>query len=154
MFSLNQYIFRAGHSTIDMIFTLRQVQERSREQCRSLFTVFVDLAMAFDTVSRPILFKHQNILIVHRGFSNFFFPPPWRYESHGIAVCGLMILCPILMSSRVELNEVVLGHTFFGIVFGVLFSYGFRSSLGDIYVRSHKIRWLSLQSVCPKPRQN
>ena len=44
--------FRAGRSTIDMIFSLRQLQEKCREQNVPLFLAFVDLTKAFDTVSR------------------------------------------------------------------------------------------------------
>ena len=48
--------FRVQRSTIDMIFTLRQLQEKCREQKQSLFIVFVYLAKAFDLVSRKGLF--------------------------------------------------------------------------------------------------
>lgn len=48
--------FRAQRSTIDMIFTLRQLQEKCREQRRPLLIAFIDLAKAFDTVCRPALF--------------------------------------------------------------------------------------------------
>ncbi|KAL8575140.1 hypothetical protein ACOMHN_055133 [Nucella lapillus] len=48
--------FRAERSTIDMIFSLRQLQEKCREQRRPLFIAFVDLTKAFDLVSRAGLF--------------------------------------------------------------------------------------------------
>ena len=35
--------FREGHSTIDMIFSLRQLQEKYREQQMTLFVAFIDL---------------------------------------------------------------------------------------------------------------
>lgn len=37
---------------MDMIFAVRQLQEKCKEQNRELYTIFVDLAKAFDTVSR------------------------------------------------------------------------------------------------------
>lgn len=49
--------FRAGRSTADMIFTLRQLQEKAAEQHQSLYMVFVDFTKAFDTVDRPTLWK-------------------------------------------------------------------------------------------------
>ena len=49
--------FRANRSTIDMIFTLRQLQEKSKEQHRPLYIVFVDFSKAFDTVDRETLWK-------------------------------------------------------------------------------------------------
>ena len=48
--------FRGGRSTADMIFTVRQVQEKCREQNRPLHIAFVDLTKAFDLVSREGLF--------------------------------------------------------------------------------------------------
>ena len=44
--------FRAGRSTIDMIFLLRQLQEKCIEQHKDLFLIFIDPTKAFDTVSR------------------------------------------------------------------------------------------------------
>ena len=56
VFPESQCGFRAQRSTVDMIFTLRQLQEKCREQRRPLFMAFVDLAKAFDTVCRPALY--------------------------------------------------------------------------------------------------
>jgi hypothetical protein len=47
--------FRSERSTIDMIFTLKQVQEKCAEQNKPLYIVFVDFAKAFDTVHRDAL---------------------------------------------------------------------------------------------------
>ena len=49
--------FRAGRSTADMIFTLRQLREKSREQGKPLYLAFVDLTKAFDLVIREGLFQ-------------------------------------------------------------------------------------------------
>ena len=53
--------FRPNRSTVDMIFSLRQLQEKCREQQRLLFIAFIDLTKAFDMVSREGLFDilHQ-----------------------------------------------------------------------------------------------
>ena len=48
--------FRAGRSTVDMIFSLRQLQEMCRDQQQPLFIAFIDLTKAFDLVSRSGLF--------------------------------------------------------------------------------------------------
>ena len=48
--------FRAGRSTIDTVFSLRQHQEKSREQQMPLYIAFIDLTKAFDLVSRDDLF--------------------------------------------------------------------------------------------------
>ena len=60
--------FRANRSTIDAIFTLRQLQEKSIEQQRPLFMVFIDFTKAFDTVNRELLWK----LLDHFGCPNTF----------------------------------------------------------------------------------
>ena len=46
----SQCSFRA--STADMVFALRQLQEKCREQNKGLYITFVDLTKVFDTVSR------------------------------------------------------------------------------------------------------
>ncbi|XP_053863859.1 LOW QUALITY PROTEIN: uncharacterized protein LOC128825397 [Malaclemys terrapin pileata] len=43
--------FYKGRGTIDMIFAVRQLQEKCQEQNRELYTTFVDLTKAFDSVS-------------------------------------------------------------------------------------------------------
>ena len=40
-----------------MIFAARQLQEKCQEQHRDLYTTFIDLTKAFDTVSRAGLWK-------------------------------------------------------------------------------------------------
>ena len=47
--------FRPGRSTIDMIFAMRQLQEKCIEQNMPLYSVFIDLTKAFDTVNREAL---------------------------------------------------------------------------------------------------
>jgi hypothetical protein len=49
--------FRSKRSTIDMIFSLRQLQEKCREQHQPLYIAFIDLTKAFDLVSQDGLFK-------------------------------------------------------------------------------------------------
>ena len=47
--------FRPGRSTVDMIFTVRQVQDKCLEQNLDLYSVFIDLTKAFGTVNREVL---------------------------------------------------------------------------------------------------
>lgn len=49
--------FRPGRGTTDMIFLVRQAQEKSREQQRPLYMTFFDLEKAFDSVPRDTLWK-------------------------------------------------------------------------------------------------
>ena len=49
--------FRAKRSTIGMISSQRQLQEKCREQRLPLYITFINLTKAFDLVSRSSLFK-------------------------------------------------------------------------------------------------
>jgi hypothetical protein len=49
--------FRAQRSTVDMMFSARQLQEKCREQRRPLYWCFVDLTKAYDTVHRGALWR-------------------------------------------------------------------------------------------------
>ena len=57
IYTKSQCGFRAERSTIDMIFSLRQLQEKCREHHMPLYIAFIDLTKAFDLVSRDCLFK-------------------------------------------------------------------------------------------------
>ncbi len=47
-----QYGFRRGRSTIDLIFALRQIMERRWEEGKALYMVFLDLEKAYDHLPR------------------------------------------------------------------------------------------------------
>ena len=47
--------FHPGRSTVDMIFTVRHVQEKCLEQNLDFYSVFIDLTKAFDTINREAL---------------------------------------------------------------------------------------------------
>ena len=47
--------FRLGHSTVDMIFSLRQVWEKCIKQQLDIYAILIDLNKAFDTVNRGAL---------------------------------------------------------------------------------------------------
>ena len=53
----SSYGFRAGRSTTDVIFTVRQLQEKSREHGKPLYLVFIDETKAFDLVIRKGQFQ-------------------------------------------------------------------------------------------------
>lgn len=44
---------------MDMIFSLRQLQEKSRKQGQPLYMMFIDLTKAFDLVSRKGVLSSQ-----------------------------------------------------------------------------------------------
>jgi hypothetical protein len=59
----NQFSFMPGRSTMEMIFLIRQLMERCREQKKDLHMVFIDLEKAYDKVTRNIMWwslqKHK-----------------------------------------------------------------------------------------------
>ncbi|KAL1447281.1 hypothetical protein WDU94_008893 [Cyamophila willieti] len=54
--------FRGQKSTIDMVFTARQMVEKSLEQNTPLCIAFIDISKAFDSVNRDMLFKILEIV--------------------------------------------------------------------------------------------
>ena len=64
--------YRSNRGTVDMIFVLRQIQEKCREQTIDLYAAFVDLTRAFDTVSLDGLWKSWRALAVLQNFSPSF----------------------------------------------------------------------------------
>ena len=65
--------FRSNRGTVDMIFVLRQIQEKCGEENMGLYAAVVDLTKAFDTVSRDGLWK----ILARLGCPpNFFHHPP------------------------------------------------------------------------------
>lgn len=57
--------YREGRSTVDLIFVSRQLVEKAREQRRPIYSVFIDLVKAFDTVPRQLLWELLTRLGVH-----------------------------------------------------------------------------------------
>lgn len=67
--SLGEYQcgFRRGRSTVDQIFTLREVQAESYEYEKPTLALFIDFKQAFDKVKRKALFKVlQELGISHK----------------------------------------------------------------------------------------
>ena len=62
--------FRGNRSTVDMIFCLRQLQEKCTELDRPLYMVFVDFSKALDTVGRTGLWLYTEEVWVPREVHN------------------------------------------------------------------------------------
>lgn len=62
--------FRPGRSIINMVFSVRQAQEKCTEQHMDLYAVFMDLTKAFNTVNREALWVILAKLGCPRKFTN------------------------------------------------------------------------------------
>lgn len=125
--------FRAERSTVDMIFSLRQLQEKCREQQKPLYIAFIDLTKAFDLVSRSGLFSllqkigcPPRLLQMVKSF----------HVDMNSTVCfngGTSDAFPV--SSGVK-QGCVLAPTLFGIFFSMLLQYAFDDCTEGIYIRT------------------
>ena len=125
--------FRAERSTIDMVFSLRQLQEKCREQQMPLYIAFIDLTKAFDLVGREGLFK---IL------SKIGCPPKllsliesFHTNMQGIVQFNGSTSEPFNISSGVK-QGCVLAPTLFGIFFALLLKHAFGTSEKGIYLHT------------------
>ena len=125
--------FRTGRSTIDMIFSVQQMQEKCREQRRPLFIAFIDFAKVFDLVSRRGIFNllekigcppkllrvissfHSNM----KGTVNYDRATSEPFEIH----IGVKQGC-------------VLAPTLFSIFFSMMLSYAFKTSTEGVFLHT------------------
>ena len=123
--------FRSGRSTMDMIFSLRQLQEKCREQNKPLHIAFVDLTKAFDTVSRSGLFMvlekigcPPTLLQLIRSFHE---DMEATVQFDGSTSNSFDIKSGVKQGC-------VLAPTLFGIFFAVLLKVAFKDSPGDVFL--------------------
>ena len=130
VYSESQCGFRAERSTVDMIFSLRQLQEKCREQHKPLYIAFIDLTKAFDLVSREGLFDilpkigcppklHSLIRSFHDDMKATI-----QYEGSTSA--------PFDIKSGVK-QGCVLAPTLLGIFFALLLKHAFGASTEGVY---------------------
>ena len=125
--------FRARRSTVDMIFSLRQLQQKCREQQQPLYLAFVDLTKAFDLVSRDGLF----MLLQRIGC-----PPKllhiitsFHQDMQGTVQYDGSCSEPFPIRSGVK-QGCVLAPTLFGIFFSLVLHSAFETSTDGIYLHT------------------
>ena len=125
--------FRAGRSTIGMNFSIRQLQEKCREQGMSLYVAFIDLTKAFDHVSRKGLFRLNEKIGCPHKLRNMVVP--FHENMEGTVVYDGSISEPFPFCSGVR-QGCVLPPTLFRIFFSLFLSYAFDSSSDGIYLHT------------------
>jgi len=125
--------FRSKRSTIDMIFSVRQLQEKCREQNQPLYLAFIDLTKAFDLVSRDGLFRMlpligcpPKLLSIIRSFHDGMMSTV-QFDGDISDEFGV--------KSGVK-QGCVLAPTLFGIFFSLLLRHAFWSSTDGVYLHS------------------
>ena len=125
--------FRASRSTVDMIFSLRQLQEKCHEQQQPLFLTFVDLTKAFDLVSCGGLFQilqkigcPPKLLTLITAF----------HKDMQSTVCFDGATSDAFPVSSGVKQGCVLAPTLFGIFFSMLLHYAFADCSEGVYIRT------------------
>ena len=110
--------FRSNRGMTDMIFMLRQIQKKCREQNMGLYAAFVDLTKAFDTVSSEGLWK----ILACLGWPPQFLTILRQLHDgqQGQAKHNGSLSGSFLISSGVK-QECVLAPTLFSIFFSIMF---------------------------------
>ena len=125
--------FRARRSTVDMIFSLLQLQEKCREQQQPLFLAFVDLTKAFDLVSRSGLFQilqkigcPPKLIALITAF----------HKDMQSTVCFDGATSDAFPVSSGVKQGCDLAPTLFGIFFSMLLHYAFADCSEGVYIRT------------------
>lgn len=126
--------FRSNRGTTDMVFVLRQLQEKCREQNKGLYITFVDLTKAFDTVNREALWKILKRLGCPPKFTNMVVQ--LHQDQKGVVRQGNDLSKPFQIRNGVK-QGCVLAPTLFSIVFSLMLKHA-TSGLEDddaVYIR-------------------
>ena len=125
--------FRSERSTIDMIFSVRQLQEKCREQHMPLYIAFIDLTKAFDLVSRSGLFELLRKIGCPPRLLNIIVS--FHEDMKGMVNYDGENSEPFTVKSGVK-QGCVLAPTLFGIFVSMLLSYAFKNSVEGIHLHT------------------
>ena len=125
--------FRANRSTNDMIFSIRQLQEKCREQRMPLYMVFIDLTKAFDLVSRDGLFKILDIIGCPPKLLRFI--QSFHDGMKGVVEFDGSVSDAFEITSGVK-QGCVLAPTLFGIFFATMLHQAFRNTTEGVYMHT------------------
>ena len=123
--------FQAERSTVDMVFSLHQLQEKCREQWMPLYIAFINLTKAFDLVSRDGLFKALHKIGCPPRLNSLI--ESFHSNMKGTVQFNGNLSKPFDMCSRVK-QGCVLTPTLFGIFFTLLLRHTFGTAQEEIYL--------------------
>ena len=125
--------FRAARSTIDMVFSFRQLQEKCREHRRPLFIALIDPTKAFDLVSLTGLST-----LLHRiGFPPKFLKLITSFHDDITVQHDGSCSDPFPIKSGVK-QGCVFAPTLFGVFFSLLLRYAFRQSEHGMFLHTRR----------------
>ena len=125
--------FRANRSTNDMIFSIRQLQEKCREQRMPLYMVFIDLTKAFDLVSRDGLFRILDLVGCPPKLLRFV--RSFHDGMKGVVEFDGSVSDEFNITSGVK-QGCVLAPTLFGIFFATMLKQAFKNTTEGVYLRT------------------
>ena len=135
VFPETQCGFRGNRSTVDMIFCLRQLQEKCTEQDRPLYMVFVDFSKAFDAVGRTGLWQLLRKYGCPEKFTTMIEAPHTGMMAN-VSVGG-EVSEPFSVTNGVK-QGCVLAPTLFSVFLSPMLDEAFRDMGGGIYIQSRQ----------------
>lgn len=127
--------FRSGRSTIGMVFCLKQVQEKCREQNMPLYIVFFDFRKAFDTVSRADLWQVLKKFGCTEKFTRII--EALHTEMHANVAMSSSISNDSAVTNGVK-QGYVLRPTLFSLYLSVMLEVAFEDSPEGVYIKTRK----------------
>ena len=123
--------FRSSRRTVDMIFTIRQLQEKCQKQRRNLFQVFIDLTKAFDTVNREALWLILGKLRCPEKLISIL--KLFHHDMKTTLNIGGKLAEPSTVGNGVKQGD-TLAPTLFAFYFLIVFQLAFKDSSEDVYI--------------------
>ena len=146
----SQCDFCSKRSTVEMIFSLCQLQQEPREQNQPLYIAFIDLTKAFDLVSRDGLFKMLTLIVfppkllsIVRSFHDGMMSTV-QFDGH--------VSAEFEVKSGVK-QGCILTLTLFGIFFALLLKHAFKRSTDGVYLHFRSDSCLfNISRLCAKTK--
>uniref|UniRef100_A0A183TDP1 Reverse transcriptase domain-containing protein n=1 Tax=Schistocephalus solidus TaxID=70667 RepID=A0A183TDP1_SCHSO len=147
----SQCSFQRHHGTTDMIFAARQLQEKCHEMRTHLYTTFVDLTKAFETVNRDRLWKVMQKFSCPKWFTHMV---RQLHDGMTARVTDNRIVSKALADTNRVKQGCVLGSTLFSLMFSVMLMDAYRDECPGICIAyrndEHLLNFRCMQSqrVC------